>query len=49
MIFWAMSRWQPMASMVTMAPSMASMSNSLGMATISLALSATFTWPSTIR
>jgi hypothetical protein len=38
-----------MASMVTMAPSIASMSNSLGMAMISLDLSATLIWPSTSR
>src|SRR5215813_313525 len=44
-----MLRWQPMASMVTMAPSIASMSRSAGMATISLDLSATLTWPSTRR
>src|SRR5436309_11003435 len=44
-----MSRWQPMASMVTVAPSIASISRSLGMATISLDLSATLTWPSTRR
>ena len=41
--------WQPMASMVTIAPSMTSIANSLGMATISLALSATLTWPSAKR
>jgi hypothetical protein len=35
MIFAAMSRWQPIASMVTTAPSIASMSSSAGMATIS--------------
>src|SRR5580700_10111083 len=38
-----------MASMVTTAPSIASMSSSAGMATISLDLSATLTWPSTRR
>src|SRR5258707_946041 len=44
-----MSRWQPMASMVMTAPSIASMSRSAGMAMISLDLSATLTWPSTRR
>src|SRR5258708_27536671 len=44
-----MSRWQPMASMVMTAPSIASMSRSAGMAMISLALSAILTWPSTRR
>ena len=44
-----MSRWQPIASMVTIAPSIASMSSSLGMAMISLDFSATLTWPSTRR
>src|SRR5712664_3202416 len=44
-----MSRWQPMASMVTTAPSIASISRSAGMAMISLDLSATLTWPSTRR
>ena len=49
MIFCAMSRWQPMASMVTTAPSMANRSSSAGMATISLDLSPTLTCPSTMR
>ena len=49
MIFCAMSRWQPMASMVTIAPSIASMSRSFGIAMISLDFSATLTWPSTRR
>src|SRR5712671_7814098 len=44
-----MSRWQPMASMVTTAPSIASISRSAGMAMISLDLSATLTWPRTRR
>src|SRR5271157_4426728 len=44
-----MSRWQPMASMVTTAPSMANRSSSAGMATISLDLSPTLTCPSTMR
>src|SRR4051812_12956814 len=46
---WAMSRWQPIASMVTTAPSMAIRSSSFGMATISLDFSATLTCPSTRR
>ena len=45
----AMSRWQPIASMVTTAPSIASMSSSAGMATISFDFSATLTCPSTRR
>jgi hypothetical protein len=44
-----MSRWQPIASMVTTAPSIAIRSSSFGMATISLDFSATFTCPSTRR
>ena len=36
MTFCAISRWQPMASIVTMAPSIASMSSSFGIAMISL-------------
>src|SRR6516165_771205 len=44
-----MSRWQPMASVVMMAPSITNMSRSAGMAMISLDLSATLTWPSTRR
>src|ERR1700692_4909395 len=44
-----MSRRQPMASVVMMAPSITNMSSSAGMATISLDLSATLTWPSTRR
>src|SRR3954465_6363926 len=40
MIFWAMSRWHPIASRVTMAPSIASRSSNLGIATISFDLSA---------
>jgi len=44
-----MSRWQPIASMVTIAPSIASMSSSLGMAMISLEFSAALTWPNTRR
>ena len=47
--FRAMSRWQPIASIVTTAPSIAIMSSSAGMATISLDFSATLTWPSTRR
>src|SRR3954453_5785997 len=46
---WAMSRWQPIASMVTTAPSIAIRSSSFGMATISLDFSATLTCPSTRR
>src|SRR5262245_37785459 len=38
-----------LASMVTIAPSMANMSSSLGMAMISLDFSATLIWPSTRR
>jgi hypothetical protein len=49
MILAAISRWQPMASMVTTAPSMASMSKRPGIATISFDFSATLTWPSTSR
>src|ERR1700685_4207672 len=44
-----MSRWQAMASVVMMAPSITNMSRSAGMAMISLDLSATLTWPSTRR
>src|SRR5918994_5721538 len=44
-----MARWHPIASMVTMAPSIASMSSSFGIATISFDFSATLTWPSTSR
>src|SRR5260370_27089381 len=44
-----MWRWQPIASMVTMAPSIAIMSSSAGMATISFDLSATLTCPSSRR
>src|SRR6202162_3734382 len=44
-----MSRWQPMASVVMMAPSITNMSRSAGMAMISLDLSATLTWPSPRR
>ena len=44
-----MARWHPIASMVTMAPSIASMSSSFGIATISFDFSATLTWPSTRR
>src|SRR5271163_2786992 len=44
-----MARWQPIASMVTTAPSIFSMPRSLGMATISLDFSATLTWPRTRR
>src|SRR6185295_8747945 len=44
-----MSRWQPIASMVTTAPSIAIRSSSFGMATISLDFAATFTCPSTRR
>src|SRR5271154_4107439 len=44
-----MSRWQPMESVVMMAPSITNMSRSAGMAMISLDLSATLTWPSTRR
>jgi len=39
----AVSRWQLIASVVTIAPSIANMRNSLGTATISLDFSATFT------
>ena len=42
-------RWHPIASMVTMAPAMAIISKSLGIATISFDFSATFTCPSTNR
>ena len=38
-----------MASMVMIAPSISSIANSLGIATISLTFSATLTWPSTSR
>src|SRR5208337_1639348 len=44
-----MSRWHPIASMVTIAPSMTIMSSSFGIATISLDFSATLIWPSTRR
>src|SRR4051794_307864 len=44
-----MSRWQPIASMVTTAPSIAIRSSSFGTATISLDFSATLTCPSTRR
>jgi hypothetical protein len=44
-----MSRWQPIASMVTIAAAIANMSRSFGIATISLDFSATLTWPSTRR
>src|SRR6516165_1222864 len=44
-----MPRWQPIASMVMIAPSIESISRSLGMAMISLDFSATLTWPSTSR
>src|SRR6516164_699409 len=44
-----MARWQPIASMVTTAPSIAIMSSSAGMATISLDFSATATCPNTSR
>jgi hypothetical protein len=42
-------RWQPMASMATTAPSIANMSSSAGMATISLDFSATASHPRTSR
>jgi len=45
----AIARWQPIASMVTTAPSIVSMSSSFGMATISLDFSATLIWPITSR
>ena len=41
--------WQPIASIVTTAPSIDIMSSSAGMATISFDFSFTFTWPSAIR
>ena len=44
-----MARWQPIASMVTTAPSIAIMSSSAGMATISLDFAATATCPNTSR
>lgn len=44
-----MARWQPIASMVTMAPLSASSSNSLGIAAISLDFSAVASWPNTRR
>src|SRR5439155_656569 len=40
-----MAFWVPMASMVMMAPSMATKRNNSGMAVISLDLSAQVTWP----
>src|SRR5580693_9083257 len=49
MTFCAMSRWQPMASMVMIAPSIASMSSSFGIAMISFDFSATLTCPRTRR
>ena len=49
MIFAAMSRWQPIASMVTTAPSIDSMSMRAGMATISSDFSFTFVCASTRR
>ena len=49
MIVCAILRWQPAASMVTTAPSMANSSSSAGMATISFDLSPTLVWPSTMR
>ena len=45
----AMSRWHPIASMVTIAPSIVSISRSLGIAMISLDFSATLTCPRTSR
>ena len=42
-IFWAMARWRPIVSMVTIAPSIGSMSSNFGMAVISLDFSAAFT------
>jgi hypothetical protein len=48
-IFAAMSRWQPIASIVTIAPSIANISSSAGIATISLDFSDTLTCPSTSR
>jgi hypothetical protein len=48
-IAWAISRWQPMASMVTSAPSSSSRSSKSGMATISFDFSATASCPSTSR
>ena len=44
-----MARWQPMASIVTTAPSIAIMSSSAGMATISLDFSVTAICPITSR
>src|SRR5215471_1962873 len=44
-----MWRWQPMASMETIAPSITNMPRSAGIATISLDFSATLTCPSTRR
>src|SRR4051812_49193325 len=49
MIFLAISRWQPIASIVTIAPSIASMARSFRIAMISLDFSATLTWPRTRR
>src|SRR5258707_15477078 len=49
MILLAMSRWQPIASIVTTAPSIDIMSSSTGMAAISLDFSFTLTWPTTMR
>jgi hypothetical protein len=49
MILAAMSRWQPMASMVTTAPSIAIMSSRAGMATISFDFSLTLVCASTRR
>src|SRR5277367_81819 len=44
-----MARWQPMASMVTIQPSITRRSSSAGIAVISFDLVATLTWPSTRR
>src|SRR5271165_4362112 len=49
MTFCAMSRWHPIASIVTIAPSISNIVRSLGIAMISLDFSATLTCPSTTR
>ncbi len=48
MIGFVRSRWQPIASIVTMAPFATTWASSAGSATISFSWSATRRWPSTI-
>jgi len=44
-LFAAISRWQPIASIVTIAPLSSKASSNAGIAVISLLLSAVLTWP----